>query len=121
LVVLDTAPHADQAALRGADLVLIPMRPSILDLDAMGGSLDLCGLARRPAVVILNAAPIRSRVMQKSADAVTKLGGNVLPLVIRERVALRRSLVDGRIAREFEPGGVAAAEVAALYMQTCRH
>jgi len=62
LVVLDTAPHADQAALqvaRLADLVLVPMRPSILDLDAMGASLDLCVLARRPAAVVLNAAPVR--------------------------------------------------------------
>jgi chromosome partitioning protein len=123
LVVLDTAPHADQAALRVArlaDLVLIPVRPSILDLDAMGASLDLCALARRPAVVVLNAAPIRSRVVQEAAEAVAKLGGEVLPLVIRERVALRHSLVDGRVAREFEPGGAAAAEVTALYAQTCK-
>ena len=123
LVVLDTAPHADQAALRVArltDLVLIPVRPSILDLDAMGASLDLCALARRPAIVVLNAAPIRSRVVQEAAEAVVKLGGEVLPLVIRERVALRHSLVDGRVAREFEPGGAAATEVTALYLQTCK-
>jgi chromosome partitioning protein len=121
LVVLDTAPHADHGALRVArvaDLVLVPVRPSILDLDAMGASLDLCAIARRPAVVILNAAPIRSRVVQESIEAVTKLGGDVSPVIIRERVALRHSLVDGRVAREFEPGGTAAAEVTALYMAT---
>jgi chromosome partitioning protein len=118
LVVLDTGPHADQGALRVArvaDLVLVPVRPSILDLDAMGASLDLCALARRPAVVVLNAAPIRSRVVQESVEAVTRLGGEVLPIIIRERVALRHSLVDGRVAREFEPGGAAAAEITALY------
>jgi chromosome partitioning protein len=40
--LLDTAPHADQAALRVArlsDLVLVPVRCSILDLDAVGASL----------------------------------------------------------------------------------
>src|SRR4051794_29451859 len=39
LVVVDTAPHADQGALRVArlaDLIIVPVRPSILDLDAMG-------------------------------------------------------------------------------------
>ena len=80
VVVLDTAPHADQAALRVArlaDLVLVPVRPSILDLDAMGASLDLCALARRPAAVVLNAAPIRSRVVQEAVEAVAKLGGDV--------------------------------------------
>jgi chromosome partitioning protein len=123
VVVLDTAPHADQAALRVArlaDLTLIPVRPPILDRDAMGASLDLCALARRPAVVILNAVPIRSRVVQEAAMAVTKLGGEVFPVIVRERVALRHSLVDGRVAREFEPNGAAAAEVPALYMAICK-
>src|SRR5690242_18893136 len=42
LAVIDTAPHADQAALRVArlaDFVLVPVRCSILDLDAVGASL----------------------------------------------------------------------------------
>ena len=123
VVVLDTAPHADQAALCGArvaELVLVPVRCSILDLDAMGASLDLCALARRSAAVVLNAAPIRSRVVQEAVEFVAKLGGDVFPTIIRERVALRHSLVDGRVAREFEPGGAAAIEVTALYMETCK-
>jgi chromosome partitioning protein len=123
LVVMDTAPHADQFALRVArlaGLIIIPVRPSILDLDAVGTSLDLCALARRPAVVVINAAPIRSRVVQEAAEAVAKLGADVLPVIIRERVALRHSLVDGRVAREFEPGGPAAAEITALYMATSK-
>jgi chromosome partitioning protein len=124
LVVMDTAPHADQAALRVArlaGLVLVPVRCSILDLDAVGASLDLCALARRPAAVVLNAAPIRSRVVQEAADIVVSLGGaGLMETVIRERVALRHAFVDGRVAREFEPGGAAAAEIAALYMETCK-
>jgi chromosome partitioning protein len=123
LVVLDTAPHADQGALRVArvaDLVLIPVRCSILDLDAVGASLDVCALARRPAVVTLNAAPIRSRVVQEAAETVARLGGDLSAAIIRERVAFQHALVDGRVAREFEPGGAAASEVSALYMETCK-
>jgi chromosome partitioning protein len=120
---LDTAPHADQAALqvaRLADLVLVPVRCSILDLDAVGASLDLCALARRPAAVILNAAPIRSRVVQETGETITRIGGTLSETIVRERVALRHALVDGRVAREFEPGGTAAAEIAALYVETCK-
>jgi cellulose biosynthesis protein BcsQ len=126
LVVMDTAPHADQAALRVArlaGLVLVPVRRSILDLDAVGASLDPCALAggRRPAAAVLNAAPIRSRVVQEAADIVVSLGGaGLMETVVRERVALRHAFVDGRVAREFEPGGAAAAEIAALYMETCK-
>ncbi len=111
-----TRPRCGSLVL--ADLVLVPVRCSILDLDAVGASLDLCALARRPAAVVLNAAPIRSRVVQEAAETVTRLGGDVFATIIRERVALRHSLVDGRVAREFEPDGAAAAEMTALYMET---
>jgi chromosome partitioning protein len=124
LAVLDTSPHADQAALqaaRVADLILVPVRPSILDLDAMGTSLDLCTLAKRPAIVVVNAAPIRSRVVAEAIETVRQLGAEPAAAVIRERVALRHALVDGRVAREYEPAGAAAAEIAALYMETSQH
>ena len=71
-------------------------------------------------MVVLNAAPIRSRVVREAAETVAKLGGEVCRVVIRERVALRHSLVDGRVAREFEPGGAAAAEITDLYEVTCK-
>jgi chromosome partitioning protein len=109
-----------QAEREGYDLV-VPVRCSILDLDAVGASLDLCALARRPSMVVLNAAPIRSRVVQEAAATVTRLGGELSAAIIRERVALRHSLVDGRVAREFEPSGPAAAEVSALFLETCAH
>jgi chromosome partitioning protein len=118
LAILDTAPHADQAALtaaRAADQVVVPCRPSILDIDAIGATIDLCRLAGRPGIVVLNAAPVRSRVVDDAAAAVAKLGGVVAGVVIRERVAFRHALIDGRVAAEFEPGGAAALEVTALY------
>jgi chromosome partitioning protein len=118
LALVDTAPHADQAALKAAriaDLVVVPCRPSILDLDAVGATLDLCQLAKRPAMVVLNAAPVRSRVVDEAEAAVRKLGGEVAAVVIRERVAFRHALVNGGVAQEFEPGGTAAQEIAALY------
>lgn len=118
LAILDTAPHADQAALtaaRAADQVVVPCRPSILDLDAIGATIDLCRLAGRHGVVVLNAAPVRSRVVDDAAAAVAKLGGEVAGVIIRERVAFRHALVDGRVAQEFEPGGAAAQEIAALF------
>jgi chromosome partitioning protein len=58
LAIIDTAPHSDNAALeaaRMADVVLVPCRPSILDLEAIANSLDIAKLAHKPASVILNA------------------------------------------------------------------
>jgi chromosome partitioning protein len=117
-VILDTAPNADQAALRAAraaNIVLIPCRPSILDLDAIGATLELCAIARINAAVVLNAAPVRSRVSAEARGAIERSGGTVCPVVVHERVAFRHALVDGRVATEFEPGGLAGGEIAALY------
>ena len=48
LAVIDTAPHSEASALaaaRAADLVLVPLRPGVLDLRALGATGDICALA----------------------------------------------------------------------------
>ena len=117
LVVLDTAPHADHAALqaaRAADLVVVPCRPATFDIAAISATLDLCKLANKKAVIVLNAAPIRSKVVEEAAEAITEKGGSVSRIIIRQRVAFQHCLIDGRTAGEFEPDGVAAYEIAQL-------
>ncbi len=117
LVVVDTAPHADHAALqaaRAADLVVIPCRPSTFDIAAISATLDLCRLANKPAVVVLNAAPVRSRVTAEAEEAISDKGGVVSPVVVRQRVAFQHCMIDGRTASEYEPGGEAAREISRL-------
>lgn len=117
LVVIDTAPHADHAALqaaRVADLVAIPCRPSTFDIAAISATLDLCRLANKPAVVVLNAAPIRSRVTAEAEEAISEKGGKVSPVIIRQRVAFQHCMIDGRTAGEYEPSGAAAEEMTRL-------
>lgn len=117
LAVIDTAPHADHAALqaaRAADLVVVPCRPATFDLAAISATLDLCKLANKQAVVVINCAPIRSRVVQEAIEAVEEKGGTVSPVIIRQRVSFQHCLIDGRTAGEFEPGGAAANEIADL-------
>ena len=51
LALIDTAPHSESTALaaaRVADLALIPLRPGVLDLRALGTTADICQLARVP-------------------------------------------------------------------------
>src|ERR1700761_3742918 len=117
LVIIDTAPHADHAALqaaRAADLVAIPCRPSTFDIAAISATLDLCKLANKQSVVIINAAPIRSKVTAEAEEAIVEKGGKVSPVVIRQRVAFQHCIIDGRTAAEFEPDGAAADEIARL-------
>jgi chromosome partitioning protein len=115
--VIDTAPHADHAALqaaRASDLVVIPCRPAIFDIAAISATLDLCKLANKQAAVVINSAPIRSRVVQEAIEAIEERGGVVSPIIIRQRVAFQHCLIDGRTAGEFEPDGAAANEITDL-------
>ena len=117
LAVIDTAPHADRAALlaaRAADLVVVPCRPAVFDLGAIEATLDVCRLAKRPAVVVLNAAPTRSRVVEEAGVEIRGAGADISPVIIHQRVAFQHCLNDGRTAGEYELGGAAATEIACL-------
>jgi chromosome partitioning protein len=65
-------------------------------------------------VVVINAAPIRSRVTTEAEEAIAEKGAQISPVVIRQRVAFQHCMIDGRTAAEFEPGGAAAGEITRL-------
>ena len=124
LVLIDTAPHSDNAALeaaRMADIVLIPCRPSILDLEAIANSLDIAKLAHKPATVILNAVAPSGSEADEAEEAITELGGEACPIRLVHRVAYARAIVYGQAAQEYEPHGKAAREIEALHKFMCAH
>ena len=121
-VILDTAPNADQTALRAAqvaDLVLIPCRAATFDLEAIQATLTLAELAKKPSYVVLNAIPPRSGIGREAAEGLTAQGARVAPAMLSQRAAFAHGVIDGRTAQEFEPDGKAAEEVAALYAWLC--
>ena len=57
VVLVDTPPVIDsdaRRAIRGADLVMVPVQPSAPDLWAAEGTLKLAREEKRPACVVLN-------------------------------------------------------------------
>lgn len=123
LLVIDTAPNADRASLtaaRAADLILIPCRPATFDLEAIETTRDLAAIAKKPAWIVLSAAPVRSSVTEEARHGLEQSGAKVAPQVIYQRVAYSHSVIDGRTAMEFEPGGKAAEEMLALYEWACQ-
>ena len=114
---LDTAPHSESSALaaaRAADLALIPLRPGILDLRALGTTADICLLARRPAAVVLNQAPPRGPMPGQAAAVIAESNLDVVPHRVGARVAFVHSLTIGLGVVEHEPEGKAAAEIRKL-------
>lgn len=120
LVVIDTPPHADQSALhamRVANLVLVPVRPSALDLDSIQATLDLAEIARCPILGVINHAPHNGSTAEEARSVMTKRGAPVARQVIRQRVALHHGVAAGMVAQEYEPDGKAAGELAALFQE----
>jgi chromosome partitioning protein len=119
LVLIDTAPHSESAALaaaKAADLVLIPTRPGILDLRAIGPTADLAKIAGKPAYIVLNAVPPgATRLVEDARAAAAVHGLEIAPVMIEQRAALSHSLTAGQTAQEYEPRGKAAEEISRLY------
>lgn len=123
ICIIDTAPHSETAALaaaRAADLILIPCRAGILDLRGISSSVDLVQLAKRPALVVLNAVPPRGGLPDQAEEAIKPYGIQVAGARITQRAVFNHSLTAGQTSIEFEPDGVAAEEVRALYKLACK-
>lgn len=123
LAIIDTAPHSETAALaaiRAADLILIPCRPAILDLRAISDTIDLVNLAKKTATVVLNAVPPRGSLADEAVEAIASYGMTVAPVKVGQRAAFVHSLTTGLTAQEYEPEGKAAEEIQQLYKWMCK-
>ena len=118
LVLIDTAPHSENTALaaaRAADLVLIPCRPAILDLRAIGHTIDLVKLAGTPGMVVLNAIPPCGTLADEAAEAVAGYGVPLAAVRLTHRSAFIHSLTLGKSIQEYEPHGKGANEIQCLF------
>ena len=117
-VVLDTAPHAADAALaavRASDFVLIPCRPATADLVAIGASIDLIRIADKPAAVVINAAPVANPITGQALTAIAGYSVDACPVVVHQRIEHVHAFTSGLSASESAPSGKAAAEINELF------
>lgn len=123
-LIVDTPPHATyeaEMACRQADFVLIPCRPSVLDLRAIGKTVELVKVSRAKAGIVLNHCPPsrmgfnEAGIVKEARAALARYGLPVCPVALVERVAFSHALIDGRAVTEFEPNGKAAREIQRLF------
>jgi chromosome partitioning protein len=122
LVILDTAPHSETAALASArlcDLIIIPCRPSVLDLKAIVTSIDLAALARKEAVVVLNGIPSRGVLASEASAVIAGYGVELAPAMLGYRAAFVHSLTIGLSVAEYEQASKAAEEITELFEWMC--
>ena len=124
LIVIDTPARSESTALAAAkcaDLVLIPCRPSVFDLQAIRMTADLTNLVNVPTRVVINAAQSRGTRADEAEQALTNLGLEVLSQRLGVRNAFSDAIGLGQSAQEYEPKGKAAEEFTNLYKIICSH
>ena len=115
LVVIDTPPRSESAALeaaRVAHLVVIPCRAQILDLETVPATQQLLASAGNPpAVAILSAVPPRGARAAQARRAIARFGLPVCPHTLGHRAAWGDASALGLTVTEYPPRGRAAEEM----------
>jgi chromosome partitioning protein len=123
IVVIDSPPHAEteaKLAIRAADLVIIPVQPSPMDVWATKPTLDLARQEKVPVLLVLNRVPPRANLTEAMLAKLAELGAAVADSRIGNRVALATALAEGRGITEAAPASRAAEEIAALAAEALR-
>ena len=126
-VIIDTPGKSDTAAVeaaRLADLVLVPVRPQIFDLETLRGIRDLLRVSGDPAAfVVLNGLHPQATRTATEAKAMTEqaFGLKACPIHLCQRSLYAEAPATGKTAQEVEPRGRAADEIEKLYMFVFEH
>ncbi len=98
-VLIDTPPKVDadlRPALREADLVLVPVAASQVDVWATESVLDLARRERREAVIVVNRAKAGTRVLDDVGKALDAMDARRMTTMLGSRVAYAETLGQGR-------------------------
>lgn len=120
ILIVDTPPSRDFAidkVLDHADLALIPVRPSPVDLAALSMTLDLCRKHAKDFLFVPSQVPPRARL---SNDAIRAMAarGKVSRSNLGQRVAYAEASLHGLSAAE-HAGGKCRSETEVLWHHIC--
>lgn len=123
VVLIDTAGKASGetlAVVRRADLTLLPLRPSVLDIETLTKVVDILTLAKaeKKAFVVLNSmqsGPGSDSRVTAARELVQDAGLAVAPVALGQRVLFADALIVGKAAGEIDATSKAADEITRLY------
>jgi chromosome partitioning protein len=124
LAIIDTGAGeslAAAAAIKAADLCIIPARPNAFDLWASELTRKACSAARKEFAFLLNQCPPaqQSSRIEDGAKALEAMGGLLTPLV-STRVDYQEAARHGLGVTELNSHGVAAEEMRDLWASVKR-
>ncbi|ALN75723.1 AAA family ATPase [Aureimonas sp. AU20] len=123
--IIDLPPHNEASiseAMRLADLVLIPVRPSLFDLRAAESTISMARTLKKPAIAVITGAPPgmtggEASIVKEARGYLASLPVDVCKATIGQRAAFSHALLSGSSAGEYEPEGKAARECVILWRE----
>lgn len=125
IAVIDTPPRSAEAALAAAklaDLIVLPCRPQMYDLETVPNALELITTARAgrgnvPLLAVLNAVPAQGTRHDQARRAIEALGVSVCEHTIGNRAAFGDAGALGLSVLEHDRTGRAAEEIRQVYLE----
>lgn len=120
LAIVDTAAGgaATSAAIRHADLCLIPARPSIAD-EATASTLRELRAANAPFAFVLNQTPIRGQRVNNASTTLGEAALDIPDVVAQPFIVMRNDHQDalraGLAVSEYAPSSKSADEIRGLW------
>ncbi len=107
-------------AIALAQLSLLVVRPTYLDIAAALQTAQILRSLRKPGLIVLNQAPVlrggvEPPAVKRAQNALRMMQLPVAPMVLRSRAVYQTSLATGRSVEEVEAGNPAADEIAGLW------
>ena len=120
---IDTPAASEDAighAIAIANLSLLIVRPTFLDLAAALQTAQILRRLRKPGLIVLNQAPVprggvEPPAVKRAQEALRLMQLPVVPVVLRARASYQNSLATGQSVEEVSPGNPAGEEIAGLW------
>lgn len=122
LLIVDTAAGAVEdvsEAIVLADLSILVVRPTLLDLSGLARTLRIVRRLGKPNIVVMNQAPtaregIEAPLVKRALRGLDYMKAPVAPTIVRARSIYQTALETGRSAEEMSDP-IAAQEIADLW------
>jgi chromosome partitioning protein len=103
-----------------ADLSLLVIRPTFLDIAAALRTAEVIRRLRKPGLIVMNQAPparggVEPPAVKRALEALMLMRLPVAPFILRARASYQSVLEAGRSVEELDPQAPAATEMSALW------
>jgi chromosome partitioning protein len=117
LLLIDTPPRVDaevRAVIKCADLVVVPVQPSPVDVWATLSTLEMARSEQVPVLLVLNRVPARAALTSAMRQELARYDVGLASTSISNRVALAAAFSEGWGVTECAHGSSAEMEIVAL-------